>query len=167
VNPLCAVVWPKYQIGPKANFSGSGNFGTAFIALAEFAQVIPGIDAAGVAVIPGDVQGVSAHRLYFLGLGRFFIHGQQAGGLLGGLTGIAMVIVALFRAGGAGTRVAQPLETKVRPMAVVPLDIHSRTRGDVDFDGLGINYGHIDKYIQNLGPGFVLTYGRTNGKSSH
>jgi len=34
-------------------------------------------------------------------------------------------------------------------MAVVPLDVHSGTGGDVDFDGLGINHGHIDS-IQSL-----------------
>ncbi len=61
-----------------------------------------------------------------------------------------MVVVALFRAGGAGAGVAQPLEAKVRVMAVVPLDVHAGTGGDVDFDGLGVDYGHIDKYIQDL-----------------
>ncbi len=121
----------------------AGGLHAAFFALAEFAQVVPGINAAGVAVIPGDVQRVAAHRLHFFGLGRFLIHGQQAGGLLRGLAGIAMVIVALFRAGGTGACVAKPLEAKMGVMAVVPLDIHSSTGGDVDFDRLGVNYGHM------------------------
>src|SRR5579859_1161545 len=82
----------------------------AFFALADFAQVIPGIYAAGVAVIPGDVQRIPAHRLYFFGLGGFLVHGQESGRLLGRLAGVAMVIVALFRAGGAGACVTQPLE---------------------------------------------------------
>jgi len=59
-----------------------------------------------------------------------------------------MVIVALFRAGGAGTSVPKPLKAKVRVMAIVPLDIHSGTGSDVHFDRLGIDYRHIDKYIQ-------------------
>jgi hypothetical protein len=36
----------------------------------------------------------------------------------------------------------------VRVMAIVPLNIHSRTGGDVYLDRLGIDYGHINKYIQ-------------------
>jgi hypothetical protein len=121
---------------------------SAFLALADFPQIIPGIDAAGVTVIPGDIECISAYRLDLLGLGRFLVHGQQAGCLLGRFTGTAMVIVALFRAGGAGACVAQPLEAEVRVMAVVPLDVHSGTCSDIDFDRLGIDYGHIDKYIQ-------------------
>src|SRR6476620_10259936 len=78
-----------------------------------------------------------------------------------------MVIVAFFRAGGARTCVTQPLEAKMGLMAVVPLDVHSSTGGNVDFDRLGVNYGHTDQYIQNLGTRFVLTYRRTNGKLLH
>lgn len=120
---------------------------SAFVALADFPQVVPGIDAAGVAVIPGNVQSVFPHRLHLFGFGRLFVHRQQRGGLFGGLARAAMVGVALFSAGGAGACVAQPLEGEVGAMAVVPLDVHSRAGGDVDFDGLGVNYGHRNKYI--------------------
>jgi hypothetical protein len=99
-------------------------------------------------VIPRDVQRIPSHRFHFLGLGRFLIHGQQRCGLLGRLSQIAMMIVALLRAGGAGASVAEPLKAKVRAMAIVPLNVHPCTSGDVYFDGLGIDYGHIDKYIQ-------------------
>lgn len=139
----------------------AGGVSAAFVALADFSQIIPGIDAAGVAVIPRDIQRIPAHRFNFFGLGRLLIHRQQAGGLFGGLSRIAMVIVALFRAGGAGACVTQPLEGKVRAMAVVPLDVHSGTGGDVDFDGFGIDDGHRDQYIDKNLP---LTFRRTNGK---
>lgn len=136
----------------------------ALFTLADFAQVVPGIDAAGVAVIPGDVQGIFTHRLYFFGPGRLFVHRQQGGGLFGRLTRIAMVGVAFFSACGAWAGVTQPLEGEVRAMAVVPLDVHSRAGGDVDFDGLGVDHGHMNKYIQNPGTRFALTQWRTNGK---
>ena len=100
-----------------------------------------------MAVIPGDIQRIASHGLHFLGLGWLLVHWQQAGDLFGGLAGAAVVIVSLFRAGGAGTCVAQPLKAKVRVMAVVPLNVHSRTGGDVHFDRLGIDYGHRDKYM--------------------
>ncbi len=74
---------------------------------------------------------------------------RRAPHIVWGLAGIAMVIVALFRAGGAGAGVAQPLEGKVGAMAVVPLDVHSGTGGDVYFDRFGIDHGHMDKYIQS------------------
>ena len=117
--------------------------GAARFALAEFAQVVPGIDPAGVAVIPGNVQRIFTHRLHFLGPGWLFVHRQQRGRLLGGLAGIAMVRVALFSAGGAGACVTQPLEGEVGAMAVVPLDVHPGAGGDVDFDGFGVDHGHI------------------------
>lgn len=118
----------------------------AFVALADFTQIVPGIDAAGVTVIPGDIQSIPAYRLHFFWLGRLFVHGQQAGSLFSGLAGIAVVVVALFRTCSAGAGVAQPLKAKVRMMAVVPLDIHAGTGGDVDFDRLGVDYGHMHKY---------------------
>jgi len=97
-------------------------------------------------VIPGDIERIAAHRLHFFGFGWLLVHGQEAGGLFGWLAGIAVMRVALFGAGGAGTGVAQPLEAEVGAMAVVPLDVHARTGGDVNFDGLGVDYGHRDKY---------------------
>jgi hypothetical protein len=119
----------------------------AFLALAHLAQVVPRVDTAGVSVIPGYIQCVSSHRLHFFGLGWLLVHWQQAGDLFGGLARTAVVIVTLFRAGGAGTGVAQPLKAKMRAMAVVPLNVHSCTGGDVHFDRLGIDYGHMDKYM--------------------
>jgi len=124
--------------------------GAARFALAEFAQVVPGIDTAGVAVIPGNVQRIFTHRLHFLGPGRLLVHWQQAGGLLRGLARIAMVRVALFSAGSAGTGVPQPLEGEVGAMAVVPLNVHSGAGGDVDFDGFGVNHGHMDSIYMGL-----------------
>jgi hypothetical protein len=44
----------------------------------------------------------------------------------------------------------------VGAMAVVPLDIYSGAGGDVNFDRLGIDHGHTDKYIQTK---FALTHG--------
>jgi hypothetical protein len=32
-------------------------------------------------------------------------------------------------------------------MAVVPLNVHSSTSGDIYFDGFGIDHGHKDKYM--------------------
>ena len=103
-------------------------------------------------IIPRDVQSVSTYRLHFLGFGRFLIQGQQAGGLFGGLARIATMGVALLGAGGAGAGVAQPLETEMSAMAVVPFNVHARTGGDVDFDGLRIDYGHMHKYTGAIFP---------------
>jgi hypothetical protein len=109
-------------------------------------------------VIPGDIERVAAHRLHFFWLGWLLVHGQEAGGLFGRLTGIAVMRVALFGAGGAGAGVAQPLEAEMGAMAVVPHDVHSSTGGDVDSDRLGVDHGHVDKYIQSrsCGVGFSL-----------
>ena len=156
---LCHIIQDNVQTNPVSALDRlalqtnletvlAGDAGTAFLALAHLAQVVPRVNTAGMAVIPRDIECVPAHGLHFLGLGRLLIHGQQGSGLFCGLARAAMVIVALFRAGGAGTGVAQPLETKMRAMAVVPLNVHSCSGGDVHFDGLGIDYGHIDKYIQ-------------------
>lgn len=101
-----------------------------------------------MAVIPDNIQGIATYGFHFLGLGGFLIHGQQAGRLFGRLSGAAVMGVAFFGAGGAGAGVAQPLETKVGAMAVVPLDVHAGTGGDINFDRLGVDYSHMDKYIR-------------------
>jgi hypothetical protein len=42
----------------------------------------------------------------------------------------------------------------VGAMAVVPLDVHSRAGGDVDFNGLGVNDGHMDSIYRTPRPDF-------------
>ena len=147
-KPLEGMVYTKrsYQVQKEGILAGS--LRATFLTLAHFTQVVPRVNAAGMAIIPCDIQSIPAHRLHFFGLGRLLIHRQQSSSLLRGLAWIAMMIVALFRAGGARTGVAQPLKAKVRVMAIVPLNVHASAGGDVHFDRLGIDYGHIDKYIQ-------------------
>lgn len=94
-----------------------------------------------MAVIPGDIEGVAAYGLYFLRARRLLVHRQKSVGGFGRLAGTAIVIVALFGAGGAGTGVAQPLKAVMRVVAVVPVDVHAGSGGDVDFDGFGVD-GH-------------------------
>lgn len=112
--------------------------GAALFTLAHLAQVIPGVDAAGVAVIPGNAHGITAYWLYFFWTRGFLIHRQQGAGSLWRLSRFAMIVVALFVAGSARAGIAQPLKVVVRLMAVVPLNINARASGDVHLDGFGI-----------------------------
>src|SRR5258708_18215075 len=85
----------------------------AFIALASFPQIVPGVNTAGVAVIPTEVERVAAHRLDLFGLDRLLIHGQQRRRCFRRLARLAMVVVAVFGAGGTRTCITQPLESVV------------------------------------------------------
>src|SRR5260370_12728721 len=114
----------------------------AFLASAHLAQVIPGVNAARVAVIPADVERIAAHRFDLFWLGRLFIHRQQGGRRFGRLPRLAMMAVAVFRTGRARAGIAQPLEGVVRAMAVVPLDVDTGSGGDVDLDRFGVDDSH-------------------------
>src|SRR6185437_933914 len=75
----------------------------ALFTLAHLAEVVPGIDSCGVAVIPGNAHGVAAYGLHFFRTGRVLIHRQQSVRGLGRLSGLAMIVVSFFVAGGART----------------------------------------------------------------
>src|SRR5262245_29349529 len=108
------------------------------LTLAHLAEIVPGVDAAEVAVVPADVEGIPAHRLYLLGLGRLFVHRQQRRGGFGRLSSLTMVTVAVLGAGRARAGIAQPLEGVMSAMAVVPLDVDSGSGRDVHLDGLRV-----------------------------
>jgi len=52
-----------------------------FAALADAAQILPGVDAGGVAVEPVELYGVAADGVYAGGFTGGVVHGQENGGL--------------------------------------------------------------------------------------
>src|SRR5262249_11775435 len=122
--------------GRRQNWSTHHPVGrfSAFIALAHFTKVVPGIDAAGVAVVPGEAQRIAAHRLGFCGLDGLLIHRQQRGGGFSRFSGLALVTGTVLNAGGTRAGIAQPLEAVMRTVAVVPLDVNAGSSGDIYFD---------------------------------
>src|SRR5216684_4770247 len=113
---------------------------------AVFPQVVPGINPAGVPIIPVDVQRVPANRSHFVGPHRLFVHGQDGDRLLHRLSRFAIVAVPFLRARGAGTRIAQPLKAVVRAVIVLPHNIYPSAGGFVHFYGFWSRYGHNFQY---------------------
>src|SRR5205085_12596919 len=74
----------------------------AFLARADIAQVIPGVDAVHVTVVPSEADGVAPHRFDLGGLHRLTKHGQLAHGSFRILAGSAPLIVPFFIAERAG-----------------------------------------------------------------
>src|SRR5579863_3218122 len=104
----------------------------ARLALAVAAQVIPGINSGGVAIVPLEAECVIADRL-----GRFrprgrLVHGQQSRGLRLGNPRLASLRLALLVAGRAGAGVPQPGEAPVAAMAVLPRDLQPLSAGLLD-----------------------------------
>src|SRR5689334_14355845 len=99
-------------------------------------------------VIPCNIQRIPANGLYFLRPGWFLVHGQQRScRLLFSLARLATLIVALFGAGCARARIPQPLEPVVGSVAVIPLNIHSRSCGHIDLHRFWVRHRHIFQYI--------------------
>lgn len=105
----------------------------AFLTLAHLAQIVPGINPAGMSVIPVEAQGIPAYRLHFSGLHRFLVHRQQLRGLFHRLAGLPSRLLAFFIAGSAWARVPKPLKTVLGPVTVIPFNVHSGTGGHVHF----------------------------------
>src|SRR5205807_8248880 len=99
-------------------------------------------------IIPVEADCILSHAKHFLGLGLLFIHGKQRCRLMNGLSGPAMVLFSLFVAGSTGTGIAQPLKSKVRDMAVFPVDVHTRPGRDVYLDRFWVGQRHIFSIAQ-------------------
>ena len=66
---------PKLIRRAAGLFRGEGTFP----ALADAAQVVPGIDAGGMAVLQVELDRITAHRVGAGGLGGRGVHGQHGG----------------------------------------------------------------------------------------
>src|ERR1700759_4879373 len=93
------------------------------------AQEIPAIDAAGVTVLPVELEGITADRVGAGWARRRFIELQKLLRLRLGVAGLAALLFALFDAGGAGAGIAQPGEGPVAAVTVFPVDLHPGALG--------------------------------------
>src|SRR3954471_23652918 len=73
-------------------------------------QELPRVDAAAMAVIPVEADGVLAYRGDLERTGRLLIHRERARFPFWGLADFASRGLALFVASGTGARIAQPRE---------------------------------------------------------
>src|SRR5579864_3246822 len=139
----------------------------ACLAGAILAQEIPGVDAQFVAIIPLKADGVLAHGLGPQRFGRGLEHWQRPGGWFGRLARFASALAPLLVAQSAGAGVAQPFEAVAGAVAVLPLDVHARSRGQVYLDRLGISLlieGHILSIAQRIRSGCGLVHSRGQGR---
>jgi hypothetical protein len=103
---------------------------------ADGPQMVVAVDASGVAIGKGDLDGVIADRGSCFGAGLGLEHRQCGGGSWAcGREG--MFFLAFVVAGGARALIAEVGEIEVAGVAVGPGNVHAGTRGDVDFYGGG------------------------------
>jgi hypothetical protein len=112
-------------------------------ALAACAQVVPGINAGLMPIIPVEANRILAHALHLLGPQLLFVERKQRRRLLDRLSGTAIGFFPFLIAGSAGAGVAQPLEGKVRDMAVFPINVHPCASRGVYLDEFWISEGHV------------------------
>ena len=111
----------------------------AFGARADVTEVIVTIYSGGVAVVEAQLNGVVANDCGGLGAGLGLIHGKNRCGLEA-RSGFAKLRFVLARviARGAGTFLTKVRKIVVAGVAVGPDDIHTRSRGDMNFDADGL-----------------------------
>jgi len=102
------------------------------------AQILPGKDAVLVAIVPGEANSILADRLDLSGPRRRLEHRQRSRDRLDGIARVTAILLALFVAQGARTGVTQKRKAIDALVAVLPLDLHTGTGGDVYFDGFWI-----------------------------
>ena len=102
---------------------------SALRALAVAAEKVPGVDAAGVAVLPVELDGVAAYGVGAGGARGGLVHLQELFWFRLGVARLAVLLLPLFDAGGAGAGVAQPGEVPVAAVAVFPIDLHAGAFG--------------------------------------
>jgi len=122
----------KYALIRRAGclFSHKGTFA----ALATAAQIIPGVDAAGVAVLPVELDCVAADGLRAGRLHGRGIHGQDGGWPGLWLPYFTAIRLALLDAGGAGAGITQPGKAPGAVVAVNPIDLHALALRDEHAD---------------------------------
>lgn len=103
---------------------------------ADGSKMVVAIDAGGVAVGEGELDGVVAYGVGGLGGGLWFEHGECSGGgwARGGEVGFFFALVV---AGGAGAFFSEVVEIVMAGVAVGPGDVYPGAGGDVDFYGGG------------------------------
>jgi hypothetical protein len=118
--------------GRTAECGGASRAGT------DAAELVVAVDASGVTVVEGELDGVVPHRG---GRARFYLwfeHGQCSGGLWSG-TGEILFLFAFVLAGRAGAFVTKVGELVMARVAVGPGNIDTRTGAHVNFHGSGLS----------------------------
>src|ERR1700686_4114686 len=104
----------------------------------NFAQELPRIESEIVVIVPGKLNGVSAHTLRRKRLGVGFENQQRAGSGGNGIARATSRLAALIFAHGARAGIAQVDEAIVRDVAVVPLNIDTGTGREIHLHGFWI-----------------------------
>ena len=97
-----------------------------------------------VAVVPGKADRVLANGLNFSRTRQCLKHRQRSGHRFKRIAWRSAIFVPLFLAERAWASVAQKDKAIRAAMAVFPLDLHTRARGLVDLNRLGIRYEFHD-----------------------
>ena len=111
--------------------------GIALRAGALGTEVVIAVDARGMAVVKGDLNGVIADLRGGLGSGFGLVHLEERRGLQLHVCHF-LLFVALVVAGGAGALVAEIGEVVMTGVAVGPRNVHARTTAHVNLYRCGL-----------------------------
>src|SRR5581483_10442489 len=93
-----------------------------------------------MAVVPFEADGVFSYAFGAGGLGCGLEHGQRAGSEFGRISRSKPCLAPLFVAKSAGAGIAQVGEGVTAEMPVLPVNLHTRARGQVDLHGFGVRF---------------------------
>src|ERR1700728_2090562 len=89
------------------------------------AQKVPAINAAGVSILPVELDRIAPNRMSAGRTRRRLIHLQQLLRLRLRLSRFALLDLPLFHASSARTRIAQPGKVPMAAVTVFPVDLHA------------------------------------------
>lgn len=112
----------------------------AIVAGTERAEIVVAVDAGGMAIVEGDLDGIVPYRVGGLSARLGLVHGEKRGGGSGGRAS-GFLFGAFVIAGGAGAMVTEEGKVKVAGMAVGPGDVDAGAGFDVNLYGGGLLAG--------------------------
>lgn len=104
-----------------------GGLRDALRALAHGSQIVPGINPAGMAIVPIETNGISSDRVGIVWPYWRFVYGQSGFRFRSRLTWLAARGFAFIDTGRARASVPQPLKRPVTCMSIRPLYGHAGT----------------------------------------
>src|SRR5665213_175117 len=137
----------------------SGIFRTCF-ALANRSQIMPGVNSAGVAIVPIEADGITPDRPHLVRTRSGLEHWQRCFRLRLRLTRFSAGGLTLFDTGGARAGIAQPGKSPLAGMAVFPGNFNASAFRLIYPDVLGLDglMGQLPLLLSGGFPGDMLRH---------
>ena len=124
----CGLIWEPGASAPE------GGRLPAFLTPAMPPQIIPGINSAGMPIVPVKAESIPPHRRDGIRPRRSLVHRQQCLRMRLCLTWLAPRLLPFLMACCAGACIPKPGKSPLAPVSIFPVDLQARPLGLVHAD---------------------------------